>query len=68
MHYFDGDNDALVGEKSFPWVKNYTFLTVKGTRGISHGDMIDMNRENFKGFDVREFYIQLVKKLKEQGF
>lgn len=68
VNYFDGDNDGLVGEKSFPWGKNYTFLTVKGTRGISHGDMIDMNRENFKGFDVREFYIQLVKKLKEQGF
>lgn len=68
VNYFDGDNDGLVGEKSFPWGKNYTFLTVKGKRGISHGDMIDMNRENFKGFDVREFYIQLVKKLKEQGF
>ena len=68
VNYFDGDNDGLVGEKSFPWGKNYTFLTVNGKRGISHGDMVDMNRENIKGFDVREFYVQLVKKLKEQGF
>ncbi len=68
VNYFDGNNDGLVGEKSFPWGENYRFLTVMGKRGISHGDMIDMNRENFKGFDVREFYVQLVKKLKERGF
>ena len=36
-------------------------------RGISHGDMIDLNRENIKGFDVREFYVDLVKDLKKRG-
>lgn len=68
VNYFDGANDGLVGEKSFPWGANYQFLTVNGVRGISHGDMIDMNRENFDGFDVREFYVQLVHGLKERGF
>lgn len=68
VNYFDGRNDGLVGEKSFPWGSDYRFLTVEGKRGISHGDMIDLNRENFKGFDVREFYVQLVHELKERGF
>lgn len=60
VKYFDGANDGLVGEESFPWGKNYQFLTVEGKRGISHGDVIDLNRENIPGFDVREFYVQLV--------
>lgn len=68
VKYFDGNNDGLVGEKSFPWGEDYRFLTVKGKRGISHGDMIDLNRENFRGFDIREFYVQLVAELKNKGF
>ena len=59
VEYFDGDNDGLVGEKSFKWEKNYKFLTCNGKSGISHADMIDLNRENIKEFDVREFYVQL---------
>ena len=66
--HFDGPNDGLVGERSFPWGESYRFLTVSGTRGISHGDMIDLNRENVPDFDVREFYVQLVHALKERGF
>lgn len=68
VKYFDGANDGLVGEESFPWGQNYQFLTVNGKRGISHGDMIDLNRENIPGFDVREFYVQLVAELKNRGF
>ena len=33
-----------------------------------NGDMIDLNRENIKGFDVREFYVQVVAGLKKMGF
>ena len=68
VKYFDGANDGLVGEESFPWGQDYQFLTIKGKRGISHGDMVDLNRENIPGFDVREFYVQIVAKLKEKGF
>jgi len=67
VKHFDGPNDGLVGEKSFKWGEDYTFLTTDGRRGISHGDMIDLNRENIPGFDVREFYVQLVNKLKVKG-
>lgn len=68
VKHFDGYNDGLVGEKSFEWGENYQFIIANGRRGISHGDIIDLNRENFDGFDVREFYVQLVNRLKEQGF
>ena len=67
VKYFDGENDGLVGEESFAWGQKYQLIRARGRRGISHGDMIDLNRENFRGFDVREFYVQLVKDLKEKG-
>ena len=67
VKYFDGPNDGLVAESSFPWGEDYTFLTTSGRRGISHGDMIDLNRENIRDFDVREFYVGLVNGLKERG-
>lgn len=66
--HFDGANDGLVGHRSFPWGTEYRLLTVDGTRGISHGDMIDLNRENLPEFDVREFYVQLVADLRKKGF
>ena len=65
--HYDGPNDGLVSESSFRWGANYTFLTTEGRRGISHGDVIDLNRENIKGFDVREFYVQLVSGLRQKG-
>jgi triacylglycerol lipase len=67
VKYFDGPNDGLVGEKSFRWGENYTLLEIKEQRGVSHADMIDLNRENISGFDVREFYVQLVHDLKMRG-
>ncbi len=68
VKYFDGANDGLVGEKSFPWGADFKYLTVEGKRGISHGDVIDLNRENIPGFDVREFYVKLVHDLKTKGY
>lgn len=67
VKYFNGSNDGLVAESSFKWGSKYTFVTTNGKRGISHGDMIDLNRENIEGFDVREFYVQLVGNLKSMG-
>lgn len=65
--YFDGANDGLVGEESFQWGPNYTFLQTEWPSGISHGDMIDLNRYNLPGFDVREFYVHLVNDLRQRG-
>lgn len=67
VKYFDGPNDGLVGYKSFPFGEKYEYLEAKTNRGISHGDMIDLNREDIPGFDVREFYVKLVSDLKERN-
>lgn len=67
VNYFDGENDGLVSEKSFCWGDSYRLLKTGGQRGISHGDMIDLNRENIPDFDVREFYVELVSDLKQRG-
>ena len=48
--------------------EKYTYITTKGKRGISHGDMIDLNRENIKDFDIREFYVQILADLKKSGY
>lgn len=65
--FFDGPNDGLVSETSAEWGESYTFLTASGKRGISHGDVIDLNRTNIEGFDVREFYVELVSNLRKRG-
>ena len=67
VKYFDGENDGLVSENSFEWGERYILIRPKGNRGISHADMIDLNRENIEGFDVREFYVELVSDLKNRG-
>ena len=67
VKHYSSKNDGLVSEQSFKWGENYILLRSQEKRGISHGDMIDLNRQNFKGFDVREFYVQLVSDLKNKG-
>ncbi len=68
VRHFDGANDGLVSMESARWGENFTGLTTAEGRGISHGDMIDLNRENVPGFDVREFYVNLVADLKKRGY
>lgn len=65
---FDGDNDGLVEIDSMRWGERFIRLDPPGKRGISHADVIDLNRENIPGFDVREFYIDLLKDLRQRGF
>jgi len=68
VKHFDGENDGLVGYESFKWGSNFIYLKPQGSRGISHGDVIDLNRENIDTFDVREFYVNLVSDLRRRGF
>ena len=61
-------NDGLVTEDSAKWgISKETFQN-KYRRGISHGDMIDLKREDYKGFDVIETYVDIVTDLKNMGF
>lgn len=64
---YDGANDGLVGVDSARW-GHYLGLLTAGRQGISHGDMIDLTHKNIRGFDVSEFYVQLLAGLKEKGF
>ncbi len=67
VRHFDGDNDGLVSVKSAQWGENFIMISNNSKRGVSHGDIIDLNRENIRSFDVREFYVSLVKDLKKRG-
>lgn len=68
VKHFDGLNDGLVAVASARWGERFTLLEPRGKRGISHGDVVDLNRENIPGFDVREFYVSLAADLKNRGF
>lgn len=62
-----GDNDGLVTEESAKWGNFRGTVTPAGRRGISHADMIDLHQEDYKGFDVIEFYVKIVNELKMMG-
>ena len=64
----EGENDGLVSTQSAKWGEFKGVFRSSGQRGISHGDMIDLKREDYRGFDVVECYVQIVAGLKEKGF
>ncbi len=68
VDHFDGPNDGLVSVDSMVWGESFREYKPDGSRGISHGDMIDLNRENIDGFDVREAYVELVRELADRGY
>ena len=61
-------NDGLVTESSARWGNYLGTLKSKSLRGISHGDIIDLKREDIKGFDSIEVYQSIVQNLKQRGF
>lgn len=67
VQYYDGMNDGLVAVDSMEWGDEFTLIQPEGGRGITHGDVIDLNRENIPGYDVREVYVNILKDLKERG-
>lgn len=64
----NGRNDGLVWEESARHGESFKTIESPKKRGISHGDVIDLMRENIEGYDVREFYVQVVAELKKQGY
>lgn len=63
----NGPNDGLVWEESAKHGE-YHLITTPQKRGVSHGDVIDLMRENIDNYDVREFYVDIVKGLREEGY
>jgi triacylglycerol lipase len=68
MCFNNKKNDGLVSLESAQWGDFRGVFSNKRRRGISHGDMIDIARGNYKGFDVVETYINIVSDLKNRGF
>ena len=52
VKYFDGPNDGLVAVESAKWGSGFTLLETEGRRGISCGDVIDLDQEDIYGFDM----------------
>lgn len=65
---FDPENDGLVSIESAKWGEFQAVFRNKHGRGISHGDIIDLHREDYKGFDILETHVKIVSRLKEKGF
>lgn len=63
----EGENDGFVSIESSKWGDYLGCFCTKRKRGVSHGDMIDLMRENIRGFDVCESYVGIVKRLKARG-
>lgn len=63
-----GDNDGLVAVESAKWGNFRGIEQNQHLRGISHGDIIDLKREDYKGYDPVERYIDIVSDLKKHGF
>lgn len=64
-----GRNDGLVPEPSAHWgCFRGEIKSTRGIHGISHGDIIDLKREDFRGFDIITKYTQIVSELKEKGY
>lgn len=68
IYPLEGDNDGLVSVESAKWGDFRAVFRSKRHRGISHGDMIDLKREDYQGFDVVECYVQIVSELARRGF
>lgn len=64
----EGENDGLVSVNSAMWGKFRGVIANPRHRGISHGDMIDLKREDYRDFDIVETYVGMVSDLKKMGF
>lgn len=62
------DNDGLVSVDSAKWGDFRGVFSSTSRRGVGHGDLVDMNREDFRGFNVLDAYITIVAELKERGY
>ena len=68
MKYIKGPNDGLVCIESAKWGEFRGTFTNKYRRGISHADIIDLKREDIRGFDIKEQYVKIISELKEMNF
>ena len=63
----DGDNDGLCPVESAQWGDFKGIITTQGVFGISHAGIIDTYRLKYKGVNIPEFYLGIVKELSAKG-
>jgi len=77
VRHFEGSNDGLLSERAVRWTNFKGSYISVSNRGISHCDEVDLRRRKFTSkksddpyeiSDIVDFYIELVKGLKEKGF
>ncbi|GMO58381.1 MAG: hypothetical protein Ta2G_18470 [Termitinemataceae bacterium] len=59
----DGDNDGLCPVESAKWGDFKGTITTKGIWGISHAGIVDFYKIKYKGIDILELYLNIVKDL-----
>ncbi|HUT78722.1 MAG TPA: triacylglycerol lipase [Polyangia bacterium] len=67
MKLVSSDNDGLVTIESAAWGDFKGTFESSTHRGISHGDLIDLMRQDYEGFDIAEEYVKIVSGLKQRG-
>lgn len=74
---FDGENDGLVSVTSAKWANFKGVHTTPSYRGVSHADVVDIRRRRLTSrmpssedevSDIANFYVDVVKELKEMGY
>jgi triacylglycerol lipase len=68
LKFAEGENDGLVSIDSAKWGEFKGVFKTNHTRGISHGDIIDFRRDDYKEFNVLEKYVEIVSELKNKGY
>ncbi|MGN0594888.1 MAG: esterase/lipase family protein [Hominimerdicola sp.] len=73
----DDENDGVLSEKSVRWTNFHGMYVSSGKTGISHTNQVDLRRRKFSSkkpksdleiADITDFYIDLVSKLKDEGY
>lgn len=74
VHLFEGDSDGLLTPDGVRWTNFRGVFEGRRRRGISHCDEVDMRRsrlpiksEDKKYDDITDFYVDIVRELKEKG-
>lgn len=70
VDFFEGRNDGLVSLRSAQWGERFTVLEPKGSRGVSHLDLIDLRRTKLgmrECDDITTLYINIARDLKNRG-
>lgn len=75
VNCFEGENDGLLAPRAVKWKNFRGVYRGSGRRGISHCDEVDMRRSRLSvksgetaSDDITEFYLKIVRELKNMGY